>query len=335
MAANIDQAEYFANSRAGSCLVKGLVASVARILFAVGLWTACGVNQVSPTGRACPCPEGWFCCPVNNTCVKEGDACELGAFTTPAELQGTNDCYQPSLTGDLLQIFVACNNRPGGLGKLDIWYSTRVEEGDDWAKLEPIPQLNSPERDRTPEVSSDGRELYFSSNRDGVDNIWRSTRDGASDPWSPPVLVDELSSENVEYGSAPNAPGTLLVICTNRPGTVGNMDIFLAERNEADQLWSALDRLAFVNTVEEEGTAMLGPRGVHLFWGAQRADSTGGKDLYQATRTSLQDSFETVKKIEELATDQDESAPWIADDLRTIFFQSRRDGISRIYQATR
>jgi OmpA-OmpF porin, OOP family len=67
----------------------------------------------------------------------------------------------------VLELFVS-SNRPGTIGEQDLWTSTRPTIFDAWS--EPVNMgvsMNTAFSDFTPEVSRDGRELYFASNRPG------------------------------------------------------------------------------------------------------------------------------------------------------------------------
>ena len=73
------------------------------------------------------------------------------------------------------------SNRAGGLGRNDLWVSTRQTVHDPWSPpLNPGPPLNTTAVDQQPGLSVDGRTLVFVSNRsgsiDGSLDIWISTR---------------------------------------------------------------------------------------------------------------------------------------------------------------
>ena len=68
---------------------------------------------------------------------------------------------------DGLELFVS-SNRAGAIGDQDLWTSTRPTIFDPWS--EPVnvgSAVNTVFSDFTPEVSRDGRELFFASNRPG------------------------------------------------------------------------------------------------------------------------------------------------------------------------
>jgi hypothetical protein len=95
-----------------------------------------------------------------------------------------NDQRMTIRTDGLELIFTS--DRPGGLGGLDLWLSTRDTTRDLWT--EPInlgPPVNGALNERSPALSTDGKTLFFSSNRPGgcgLGNLWRATRRPERDP---------------------------------------------------------------------------------------------------------------------------------------------------------
>jgi hypothetical protein len=93
----------------------------------------------------------------------------------------TNDAA-PTVRADAREILF-WSARAGGLGA-DIWQSTRQSANHPWSPPQnPGPPLNTPVNDLHPELSQDGRTLYFSSNRpvgSGGQDLWMSTRPASS-----------------------------------------------------------------------------------------------------------------------------------------------------------
>lgn len=69
---------------------------------------------------------------------------------------------QPSISFDGKTIYFS-SNRGGTLGKLDIWRSTKNEDGS-WSVPENLgPEINGPENEQSPFIHPDNQTLYFSS----------------------------------------------------------------------------------------------------------------------------------------------------------------------------
>lgn len=82
------------------------------------------------------------------------------------------------------------SDRPGGMGGLDLWVSTRHTTHDRWS--EPVnlgPPVNSVADERGPGLSSDDMTLFFSSDRpggSGLGDLWKSVRRPEWDPCEQP-----------------------------------------------------------------------------------------------------------------------------------------------------
>ncbi len=79
------------------------------------------------------------------------------------------------------------STRPGGMGKTDLWLSTRT--GSTWgAPVNLGAPINTTGAELQPSFSaSDPATMYFASDRQGATGIFRSTHDGTS--WSTPEIV--------------------------------------------------------------------------------------------------------------------------------------------------
>jgi hypothetical protein len=84
-----------------------------------------------------------------------------------------------TIRSDGLELILT-SDRPGGMGGLDLWVSTRNTTHDLWG--EPVnlgPPVNSTVDDRGPGLSNDGLTLFFSSNRPGGSgngDLWMTMR---------------------------------------------------------------------------------------------------------------------------------------------------------------
>ncbi len=83
------------------------------------------------------------------------------------ELSSVGRDTRTSISRNGLEMFIT-SNRPGGLGGLDVWVSTRASTGDTWsAPFNLGAPVNSTDNDGAPALSFDGRTLYFYSLRPG------------------------------------------------------------------------------------------------------------------------------------------------------------------------
>jgi len=123
------------------------------------------------------------------------------------------------------------STRAGGYGGQDLYISTRPMCSDPWGEPVNLGQIvNSSAWDFTPALSSDGRFLIFGSNRVGalgMDDLWLTTRETIVDPWGEPVnLGPVINSSSGDGGASISADGSTLYFASNRPGSLGEGDIW-------------------------------------------------------------------------------------------------------------
>jgi Tol biopolymer transport system component len=121
-----------------------------------------------------------------------GSPVNLGA-TVNSSLE---ECF-PDISADSRMLFFSDHMggpwRPGGYGGQDLWVTARATTNDPWG--EPMnlgPVINSSYWDLSPNISADGRTLYFTSDRPG--GI------GSADLWQAPIIpvVDFNGDEKVD-----------------------------------------------------------------------------------------------------------------------------------------
>lgn len=106
-------------------------------------------------------------------------------FSVPVrvdELSTASADLQPVIRRDGLEMLLS-SSRPGTLGALDLWVSTRSSTTEPWSIPTNLGGLvNSASADARATLSFDGTEMYFQSNRSGNADFYRSTRIKLKDP---------------------------------------------------------------------------------------------------------------------------------------------------------
>lgn len=92
--------------------------------------------------------------------------------------------------------------------------------------------------DARPTVRADGKEVIFFSTRPGgfgLADLWMSVRPNAHAPWSSPTnLGASVNTEFVDRTPWLSADGRTLLFSSNRPGGVGDSDIWMSTRERLD-----------------------------------------------------------------------------------------------------
>jgi hypothetical protein len=271
-------------------------------------------------------------------------------------------CPFPSRDG---KTFFMASTRPGGLGGIDIWVSTRESVDDPWG--EPVnvgAPVNSAANDFCPTLAGDGHTFYFVSNRAGGcggDDIYVTRLRGdvallpgdgsAGDAsWDEPVNVGcDVNTAGNEASPVPlEQPGTgpVLYFSSTVAGGASTMNDGPVT-GDADLYYSEWQGGAFglrqlvpnVNTAWEDGQPNITRDALELYFYSNRPGTVGGNDIYVATRDNAQDAFGTPVNlgvgINSPAAETRPSPSW---DGTMLYFGSTRpggEGLADIYVVTR
>lgn len=193
------------------------------------------------------------------------------------------------------------SDRAGGLGGNDLYVARRRDVRDDlgWQAPENLGGgVNSAfneglpvhfEDDATGEIM-----LYFNSNRPagvpgtGRTDIYASTLQ-PDETFGPAVLVPELSSPGRDARPTIERDGLELILSSDREGTLGSFDLWLATRASTSDPWSLPVNLGLpVTTAAGEARAALSFDGMTLYIVSSRPDGGfGAADLWVSTRSRL------------------------------------------------
>lgn len=79
----------------------------------------------------------------------------------------------------------------------------------------------------------------------------------------------------------------------------------------------------------------MGADGRTFWFGSTRPGGPGSQDVYMTTRASTADAWNTPLAVTELNDANYDSDPWLAQDLRTIFYSRTAGSFRNIFTATR
>ncbi|MFC1603678.1 LamG-like jellyroll fold domain-containing protein [Planctomycetota bacterium] len=139
----------------------------------------------------------------------------------------------PNITADGLSLFFSdwdgATPRPGGYGQCDIWMTRRASLSEPWSSPVNLgPQLNGPLVEGAPDISNDGRTLFFSGYLAGADwDLWFATQN-IDATWGAPVNLGPPVNSGSDPDICPciSADGRMLYFSSFRSGGNGNSDIW-------------------------------------------------------------------------------------------------------------
>ena len=207
------------------------------------------------------------------------------------------DDFCPTPVGKHGLFFVSREALPGACGQGDIYYTHRTGAG---AWKEPVRLLCAPAGPNS-ELDEQGpswvdvsrgklrgkKMLYFSRssvtpNVPGEIYVSEREKGARFGPATPVGELNDATANDIQ----PNvrADGLELVFSSNRAGTLGAQDLWVATRSKVDAPWSVPVNLGpAVNTAAAETRPSLSQDGGQLLFG-RAPGPEGGSDIYVATR---------------------------------------------------
>lgn len=249
-------------------------------------------------------------------------------FGTPINLAMVNSSHHdssPDIFNDGLSLFFG-SERPGGMGKSDLWVTTRSTQETAWSNPENLgPSVNSSYVDYYPCVSYDGLTLYFYSTRPGGaggGDIWVATRANTTDPWGEAVNLESVNSSADEAAPSISSDGLSLFFRSTRSGGFGQADIWMTTRAKKEDVWSTPVNLgSTINTSAWDCGVNLSSDGLALFFHSNRPGGFGNFDLYVSIRETQESDWSAPVNLgENINTPNNEFCPNISADGKWLYF---------------
>jgi hypothetical protein len=251
--------------------------------------------------------------------------------------------------------FYMASNRPGGLGKIDIWVSTRESVDDPWgAPVNLGEPVNSIEDDFCPTIARDGHLFFFVSSRaggcGGTDIYTTRLREGGGfeQPQNLGCDVNSSADEASPFPLPERATGPVLYFSSVRPGgfspeapgaTVGDADLYVSESNGG--VFGPAELVPGANSAAQDGQPNVRRDGLELFFFSTRSGTLGMADIYGATRATTLDAWSTPVNLgSNVNSTLADTRPSLSWDGTTLYFGSTRtgggaEGSTDIYVTTR
>ena len=197
--------------------------------------------------------------------------------------------YSPELSLDGLTLYFS-SSRPGGQGEADLYVSTRPSIDEPWEPAQNLgPTVNSAHFEGQPSVSANGKTLYWDSDRPGGFgnfDIWVATRENVAEPFGPAVnLGPAVNTGGPEFGPALNQNEKQLFFSSGRPGNVGQIDIWVVERQTKSDGWGIPINVDTLNSPFFQAMPAFRTNGQEVCFMSFRLGGFGGLDVWCANRS--------------------------------------------------
>ncbi len=182
-----------------------------------------------------------------------------------------------AISPDGLSLWFA-SERPGGLGDLDIWRTTRSDRAGPWSEPTNLASLNSAFRDLPRPPGLHGLTMPMASDR--VDppayRTMLASRPTTAADFGAPMPIPEFAGLSDIVDGCLTEDGLFLFLSTGTPG-----DLVVVQRSAATEPFGAPIPLTALNTAAYEADPWLSPDRTQFFFTSDRADGT--RQIYVST----------------------------------------------------
>jgi hypothetical protein len=152
-----------------------------------------------------------------------------------------------------------------------------------WSAPVNMNEMLKVDRDLFPtSLSNDGRDLYLYSSADYDGIIYSSRYENGT--WSPLVkLNDNINTKYWESHATISHDNKKLYFTSNRKGTLGNLDIYVSNRDSTGNWGPAINLGPVINTPYNEESPFLSEDDKTLFFSSRGHLNMGGYDVFYST----------------------------------------------------
>jgi len=174
------------------------------------------------------------------------------------------------------------NMDPGRTDYYEDIYITKKENGK-WSAPENIGStINTSSHDATTAVSPDAQSMLIYRG-DNAGDLYECKLFG--DVWSKPKKMNKFINTKYKESSASYSnDGKTLYFVSNKPGGMGNLDIYITKWDEKSQNWGAAENVgATINTEYDEEAVFFHPDGKTLYFSSRGHETMGNYDVFKST----------------------------------------------------
>ena len=194
------------------------------------------------------------------------------------------DDYAPVVTGNQRTLVFTSYRDEDSRGEADVFYAQRMRQA--WQQAVNLGEgINTEENDGAVSFAGDGRTAVFAADEreDGLGDtdIYLCTIAGNAVS-NVRHLPAGVNSEYWDSQPCISADGRTIYFISNRPGGVGETDIYMT-RLQADGSWApAIPLMPPINTAGSERSPYVTPDGGTLYFASDGIDGYGGLDIFMS-----------------------------------------------------
>jgi len=203
-----------------------------------------------------------------------------GSPERDADLSGSGDDASPSMSRDGRELWLS-SIRSGGLGAHDVWVSERADATARWSTPVHVGELSSVANESSPTVDGSGLFGIMAVGMAGARDLFSTRRADRSSRWSPLEARADLNTSSDDSTASIAADGLELYFSSDRPGAMGERDLWVATRADPDSPFGAAELLVELNSTADESNPWVSADGRRIYFDTNRDGVTA---IYVASR---------------------------------------------------
>jgi Tol biopolymer transport system component len=188
----------------------------------------------------------------------------------------TGEQFDPAITADGSTLLFASR-----LGTdTDIFQASRSAPTADFTSVRSVPNVNTAAPEVQPYITRDGTALYFVRTVAARQTVFRAVG-SVTGGFASPGAVSELDGPTSDSAPVVSADGLTLYWGSDRPGGLGDVDVWQAQRDTTTATFKNLAPVTSVNTSGYDAPSDVSADGCRLYLTSTRGGRTG---IYMAAR---------------------------------------------------
>ena len=206
-------------------------------------------------------------------------ATATATFTNIAVLANVNtgDPFNPAISADGLTLFFASHRV---LTDNDILQASRGATTADFTNPRTVANVDTAASETGPYLARDGMTMYFVRTVGSRQTVLRAVQSALGN-FASPSVVSELDGPTNDSAPVLAGDGLTLYWGSDRPGGLGDVDVWQAQRTSTTATFGKLAPVTPVNTAGFDAPSDVSADGCRLYLTSQRNGRTG---IYVATR---------------------------------------------------